>query len=330
MRVTFRSQINPYLRNLENIQQNKHNNELKIATGQKLLTISDNPSDLVETKQIDNKLEKNITYLKNIDDSLSEMKLAYETIDYMSDTFQRIRDMSIESTLIGNQGGAPVLAQSIKGMLEDIIKKSNEDINGKYLFSGTKTLSSNSEIVPPATNNQPYEIIEVAKTTDNPSGLDVIFKGNNKPREINKDNLSTESINTTSDKLFGDNLETIQNVLKLYNILKYNHDGTERQKTDAITIDDFNKINEYQKSVAKNIERLNSVNAEFGSKITRFELYKSQYENTNIRLNEIKSFKSDTDIAKTTIDLKSEETALQYSLQIGSRLFKNSLFDFLG
>lgn len=74
---------------------------------------------------------------------------------------------------------------------------------------------------------------------------------------------------------------------------------------------------------------MNRTNSVLGSRINRLESYRTLYESTNIRLNDIFSIKSDTDVAKSAMNLKLEERALQYSLSIGSKILPNTLFDFL-
>ena len=329
MRVTFKSPINPYLNNLDKIQNRKINEEMRLSTGNRIQSLADDPTALVDSKQLASKIEKNKTYLSNIEETLNEMRLAHESIDFLSNSMQKIRDLAVDSTQIGVQGDTVTIAIYVKGILEDMVKESNKDLGGRYLFSGTKTLPNNINVIPPATNNQPYEIIEGEKTTENPSGLQIIFKGNNNERIINKDNYSTEVVNVSANKLFGEKLDGFNAVINLYNVLYYKSDGTKREKNDPISEEDFLKLNDYQKKIAESVDQLNSVNSEFGAKINRLELIQTQYESDNIRLNEIKSIKSDTDVAQAAINLKMEETALNYSLQIGSGLIRNSLFDFL-
>jgi len=329
MRVTFNSPINPYLNNLEKIQNRKINEEMRLSTGNRIQSLADDPTNLVDSKQLASKIEKNKTYLTNIDETLNEMRLAHESVDFLSSSMQKIRDLAVDATQIGVQGDTVSIAVYVKGILEDMVKEANKDLGGRYLFSGTKTLPNTVDDTDPSTNKLPYELIEAEKRPDNPSGLKVIFKGNNNDRMINKDNYSKEVINVSSDKLFGDNLNSLQSVIDLYNTLYYRNDGVKREKNDPVTEGDFLKLNEYQKNIAESVNQLNSVNSEFGSKINRLELIQLQYESDNIRLGEIRSIKSDTDVATAAINLKMEETALNYSLQIGTGLIRNSLFDFL-
>lgn len=328
MRISSKQILPSYLRNLELINNRKQTEEVRLSTGKKITTISDEPKDLVDSKLIQNKIETNNTYIRNIENSLNEMRLASEIIDHLSGQFQKIKELSIDATQIGNLGQTESLAVYIKGILEDIVRNSNENMNGSYLFSGTKTILKSLENIEGSKIDGPFELIEEEKTKDNPSGLKVIFKGNNEERTVNKDNYSIEKINVTSEELYGKNLDAINYIIKLYNILRYDEDGNIR-KEKRISLEEFDKLNFYQQQIANNVDNLNRTNSVLGSRINRLESYRTLYESTNIRLNDIFSIKSDTDVAKSAMNLKLEETALQYSLSIGSKILPNTLFDFL-
>jgi len=328
MRISSKQILPSYLRNLELINNRKQTEEVRLSTGKKITTISDEPKDLVDSKLIQNKIETNNTYIRNIENSLNEMRLASEIIDHLSGQFQKIKELSIDATQIGNLGQTESLAVYVKGILEDIVRNSNENMNGSYLFSGTKTILKSLENIEGSKIDGPFELIEEEKTKDNPSGLKVILKGNNEERTVNKDNYSIEKINVTSEELYGKNLDAINYIIKLYNILRYDEDGNIR-KEKRISLEEFDKLNFYQQQIANNVDNLNRTNSVLGSRINRLESYRTLYESTNIRLNDIFSIKSDTDVAKSAMNLKLEETALQYSLSIGSKILPNTLFDFL-
>ena len=110
-------------------------------------------------------------------------------------------------------------------MLSDLITAANADNNGKYIFSGTITSADSiatnaSENSIANTNNMPFELVQGEATADNPSGLSVVFKGNNKDREINKDSKTSEVINVKADDLFGeDSTEMFKPIIDMYNLL---------------------------------------------------------------------------------------------------------------
>jgi|GEM_PF-6018887 len=52
-------------------------------------------------------------------------------------------------------------------------------------------------------------------------------------------------------------------------------------------------------------------------------------KNEIVRLKDYRSFKEDADMVDVSMNLKREENALNYTLQIGGTLNKLNLFDFL-
>jgi flagellin-like hook-associated protein FlgL len=215
-------------------------------------------------------------------------------------------------------------------MLEDLVKEANANYNGKYLFSGTQTTPGSISNNPPGTNHDPFELITEAPTASNPSGLRVIFKGNTNDRTVQTDKSSTEVINTKATDIFGTNGEDLfKPIVDLYNVLTYNSDGSVRQTNDTLTTGDVDKIGNLHSSINDLYNNLTSSSATNGSKINRLQAISDQLSNQNLNLDGFRSSLEDTDVAKTSINLQQDNIALQYSLQVGSKLMSNTLFDFL-
>ncbi|MBE2187956.1 MAG: hypothetical protein KGZ71_06520 [Desulfobulbaceae bacterium] len=328
MRVTHKSTFIPYQRNLDEIQNRKFKEEIRLSTGKDITSLSDNPSNFVDAKMFSSKIAQNDNYYNIIQDSLSELRAVEESLEFISDNVRKIRELAIDATQIGNSGNAHSLSVFIKGIMEDILKQSNVDFNGKYLFSGTKT-TPESMADAPENNKVPFELKKVPPTAENPSGMELVFHGNFKDRIINKDGKTTEIINTKADDIFGEDFELFDSILELYNLLAFKADGTPRQEFDNINTDDFDKLNILQKKLADYTEKIDKANGENGAKINRLELIADQTTSETIRLKEYRSIKEDTDVARTAVNLQMEEIALRYSLQVGSSIMRNSLFDFL-
>jgi flagellar hook-associated protein 3 FlgL len=328
-RITNKTAFIPYQRNLAEIQSRQFKEQTRIASGQQILSLDDNPVDLVDIKQLSAKISEKENYLKVIENSLAEMKTTSGSLENIADSLMKIRNLSLDGRQITNQGNTQALATYIKGIFQDIVNQANSDFNGKLLFSGTRTTVDSIKSDPPAKDKMPFELIEETPSTENPSGMKVIFKGNENDRIINKDGRTTEVINAKSSQVFGADLGVIGDVINIYNLFTYNTDGTKRGTNDALTKSDIDKLDIYQKNITNNYDKINKLTSDFGTKIDRMESIHSQMEQEVTRLNEYKSLKNDTDIAKSSINLKMEETAMQYSLQIGSRIMQNSLFDFL-
>jgi flagellin-like hook-associated protein FlgL len=218
----------------------------------------------------------------------------------------------------------------MKGLLEDIVRDANAEYNGHYLFSGTKTTAQSLDPGNQFANETPFEIKEGKPTADNPSGLSVIFKGNNKDRSINKTPFYSEVINVKSDDLFGkDSIEVFDAIINLHNVFSYNKAGEQRTPQDKFSRAEAAIVNQFQAIIGNKVDSINEIGAQNGAKINRLEIIRDQQQMENTQLRQIRSLEQDTDIAESTLNLKKDEAALQYSLQIGSRLIPQTLFDFL-
>lgn len=331
MRVSNNLLYRTYERNLEDIQTRKLKQEVKLTTSKEINTLADDPTGLVKVKQLSNKIDRNENYKSNIENAIGEMTVIGEELDAINGRIENIRQLAIESTLTGNSSNLPTLGVYVKGLMEDIIKDSNIDFNGRFIFSGTITNGDAIAATPPATNTQPFELVQETPTADNPSGFRVIFKGNNKDRLINKDDTSTELVNVKASEIFGGSGDQVfSSIIDLYNLLTYNSDGTKRTSADGFTRADMSVVSQIQQEISKQAEQVNNIAAINGSRINRLTALKDQIDFENIRLKEFRSMDEDTDYAKATLNLAREDNALQYSLQIGGNLARLSLLDFLG
>lgn len=330
MRISNGLSINSYLRNLDSIQNDKYKNEIRVATGKNIVNLSDAPDKLVRVKTLDTNISQNENYRLIIDHTIREMAAAEDRVQSISNKIADMRQLAIDATHAGSSGNTYTVGIYIRGLLEDIMKDANADFNGKFLFSGTKTTNESIAPVPPQQDSMPFEIIEGEPTEQNKSGLQVVFKGNFNDRLINKDSKTTEKINATADKLFGDGgTEFFNDIIDLYNVLSFNPDGSRRDVDDALSRDDVSNISNIQQKLALINENINNMTSQMASRRARMENISLQMAEENIRFKELKTINEDTDYAKTTMDLRLEEIALQYTLQVGSRLLQTSLMDFL-
>ncbi len=330
MRVTNGLTVNTYLRNLESIQNDKYKNEIRVATGKSIVNLSDAPEKLVRVKNLDTSLKQNENYRLIIDQTIREMETTEDRVQAISDKIADMRQLAIEATHAGSSGNTYTVGVYVKGLLEDIMKDANADFNGKLLFSGTKTTTDSIEAVPPQQNSMPFELIKGESTAENPSGLTIAFKGNFNDRLVNKDSKTTEVINATAENLFGTGgTQFFTDIIRLYNKLTFNADGTARDVSDVLTKEDVSDVSNIQMGLATINEKLNNMTSQLASRRARMENISQQMAEENIRFKELKTINEDTDYAKTTIDLKQEEMALQYTLQVGSKIMQMSLMDFL-
>jgi flagellin-like hook-associated protein FlgL len=301
----------------------------QLSTGKKITEIGDSPQDLIDLKRVEAKIRQNDSISGTIDETLREMYAVDETLYNMGDYVQMVRQEAIGSFL-NDVRAAPVVADNIRGYMEDMIKSANQDFNGVYLFGGNQ----NQFYTDNPNNGEPLNtpfVVEYGESTEsNPSGLSVRFVGNNEDRYVSKDEYYTEVVNTKPADIFGNNsLEVFRDMIDMINIIKYDSDGNERGLENAISPADFAKVEDLQKKLSNHFDRINQAAGRNGGKIERLEIIRSQLDTEQIRLKEFRSMVEDTDVAAAAIELKKEEATLQYALQVGSTISRISLFDYL-
>jgi flagellin-like hook-associated protein FlgL len=330
MRITNKSILIPYQRNLEEIQNRRFEEQMRISSGKNILNLSDAPDKVARVKQLTALIENNMQYLNNFNDAIKELNVVDEQLSSIAEGFQDIRLLALDASKTSNASTLDAIAEYIKGILSDLVSKANVDFRGQFLFSGTLTRPESIIKTDPQQNDLPFELLKGTPDLTNPSGLSVIFKGNTKDRILSKDSQSTEVINVKSDELFGTGgTEYFDTVINLYNLLAYKSDGTKRGKSDFMTAEEYELLEKYQKEIAEIYDSITNLAGKNGASINRFQALSDQTQNEISLLKEIRSNDEDTDIAAATLKLMQNETALQYSLQIGAKILPQTLFDFL-
>jgi len=330
MRITHGMGVITYLRNLETIQNDKYKNEIRLSTGKNIVNLSDAPDKLVKAKAFNTLIKQNENYRFIIDQTTRELAAVEDRLLGISNKIADIRQLAIDSTHAGSSGNTFTIGVYIKGLLDDILTDANADFNGKFLFSGTKTTHDSIQEVRLNGNKYPFEIIQSEPTAGNPSGLEVVFKGNFHNRYINKDNRTAEAINVTADRVFGEGGAAFFNdIIALYNVMSFKADGSNREIGDAFSREEVANISDIQQRLATINEKLNNTTSQMSSKRLRMETISFQMAEESLRYEEMRTINEDTDFAKTTMDLRLQEIALQYSLKVGTRLMQTTLMDFL-
>lgn len=330
MRVSTNSVYRNYQRNLNDSQFKVNSENIRISSGKKNLNIADNTADLVDADSFRIAMKRNDSYINNISNNTDKLQQTDTTLRAISDKMQEIREYVVDVSKTSTGYNHFAIAQTIKGALEDIVSLANKDNNGDYLFAGTMTSPRDIQNANPTLNNMPFEVIHGASTPTNPSGLSIVFKGNNDDIKVNISDKSSEIVNTKAEQLFGaGGMEVLQKIIDIYNVVAYDQSGTQRPARTLLNATELSELNVLQKDVADKYDEMNIFASVNGSKINRLESTRDFLAGENLRLDEYRSIKEDTDIAESAMNLKREENTLQFALQVGSRINQLNLFQFL-
>jgi len=330
MRITQNSQALNYNTSILELQERVDRGQTKITTGLNYDSLSEQPKTVVDIQQLTNLVERNTRFSTSLDEVSNEMYAGEYAAEQIAAKVQDIRQLAIDASKHTSYDKMPVLGQQILQRLTDMIGDANSDFGGRFVFAGTKNTPQSLAVVPPATNNLPFELVQEAPTADNPSGYRVVFKGNNENRLVDKSVGSPEQMNITSDDAFGGSgTEIFDTVIDIYNKLTYRSDGTPRGDDEVFTVEDQRILQGYVQTISNQAERLDEEIGRYAYRRSRLEAISVQLTEENTRLKELRSQLEDTNMPATILQLKRDQNAYEYSLNVGSRLFQISLLDFL-
>lgn len=330
MRITQSSTLAKYQYNLTNIQDLLTAQQNRLSTGKKFQTPSDDPIAAADSKRLTGLIDQNTVYQKNITDGLNDTSVYEISLQNFSDKLLNIRDISLDATTQINFDKLPTIAENIKQLLGDAVQAANYEFDGRFAFSGTKTTRNAINSQPPATNNLPYELLQGTATATNPSGLSVIFKGNNNDRTISTSSTTSERTNPKPFDTFGANgTQVFDNIISVYNAVNYKPDGTARTNNDGMTASESQKLADTIKNLSDSNDKVTSEIGRLGNVQNRLQVQSDQITNENTKLRDLRSLKEDTDVADAVLQLQKYQTGLTATLKVGATMFQTTLIDLL-
>lgn len=330
MRVTLQSLSSTIQSQLSELTARQVAQQTRIATGQRLLQLSDAPTDIADIASYRSMITRMQRYSSTLDQALAEQNTAEGALESISSTLSGIQTLGVDALQIANHDKWRTLAVQVRSYIETIIEAANATHGDIYVFAGTKNTASVLVPTPPETTQRPFELVTTTPTASNPSGLEVRFKGNTEARTVQTGDASAEQVSTTADKIFGaGGTALFDTLIALYNALAYNPDGSPRADGQIPSADQLEKVSSLVTQIADASTTVNATTAQLGIRTNRMASLQSQLQEDITRHREFLSRLTDTDVAQATMQLQRDQIAYEYSLKVASRLLNLSLFDFL-
>ncbi len=330
MRVTIQSLSMRLQSTLTDLSARQAQQQTRIATGQRLLQLSDAPTDIADITSYRSTIARYQRYSDTLDASLAEQATTESALESISSTLSSINTLGIDALQIANHDKWNVLAQQLLSNIRAIIDAANTSHGDIYVLAGTKNTAAALQPTAPEQTTLPFELVSTAATPSNPSGLEVRFKGNTEPRFVQTGDGHTEQVSTTADKVFGSGgTEVFNTLIELYNTLALTSSGSARGDGQIPTADELDRVSALLKQIADAVTNVNEATSELGIRTIRMNAQRDQLTEDITRQREFLSRLNDTDIAEVTMQLQRDQLAYEYSLKVGARLLNISLFDFL-
>lgn len=309
---------------MRNLNKNLNNMDKywnQLSSGKEVSKPSDNPLLVSKIMDLSNNILQNKQYNRNISESIGWTKTQDGALDGTNSTLNRIRDLIIYASS-GTQSETSLksIADEVKQKIGELVDTLNSNFDGRYIFSGQKTLTKPFEI---ADGSNPV----IPEGTLIYNGDDPIGDGANENliREITK-GVTIELI-TSGNKIMGgtDNYAASndENHLGklLNNILEALNTGTD----DAIK----DPSNAFIGKLDKHIDNILQLRSQIGAINNRLETSEERNKAENLNLNTLLSEREDIDIAEKYMEYSMMKTVYHASLSIGAQLLQPSLLDYL-
>jgi flagellar hook-associated protein 3 FlgL len=292
--IIVNSTVNSLHRNAGSVQRL----QFQQATGKRINTPSDDPLGARRALKFQNEDRRYEQFKRNLENTASSLNEATVVLNEVVDQLMKAHDIAIRANndvLNDEQRGE--IANEIDQMLEAVLRISNTNREGEFIFSGTDK------------DTQPFEAIRDEKGEI----IGIEFKGNNEEREINIGLGEQVAKNIGGGITFqnpgGDVFESLKNL------------RDNLRSGESLMMD----IGDIRKALNFSLDQVTELNTRFQVlELARERLESSQTINRNLL-----SLTEDADLAQLLVDLTNHQNILQASLAVGGRIIPPTLLQFI-
>ena len=268
-----------------------------LSSAKKVRFPSQDPVSFQRSRSIEEDIRESEQFQKNINNGLRQSRLVQDSLDKSIDDLIEIKKILVQSASESyNAEDRANMADQISGIRDSLIATFNLSYGDRYLFAGTNS------------QTKPFTL-----DADAPGG--VADTSNTSPLKVSIDNGVSVEISVTGDELRateeGDFFEIIQNI------------------ETALLNNDIDALNQLMPAADELVDHTTDVTSRLGNTISRMEDVFEQFENTKITIKAEISKLIDTDYAQAISDLQRNETIYQSAMAVHTRMFSNSLLNYI-
>ncbi|MBI5094103.1 MAG: flagellar hook-associated protein FlgL [Candidatus Hydrogenedentes bacterium] len=291
----------------QRVLSNLHNQEARVldlqeqlSTGLRVNRPSDNPVDARRAINAQTSIQKNDQYVRNISSAGPQLEETVTVIQNVANSLQRARTLTLQGANGTNSADQrTALAAEINQLLEGLLTSANHQTNGKYIFSGSKTLTPAYN----ATRNVSGEITAVT------------YQGNDSHYQITTGDGATSTINQTGQETFQSSQDVFQTLIAI-------RDNLRAGDTNSLQNARLTELSTIQSQLSNAVARVGAVQNRLANVSSDLDTFTVQYR-------QLLSDSVDADFADTMVNLNAQQNAYQAALNAASRVVQQSLLDYL-
>ncbi len=315
-RISTISMQNNLINQIANNQNKYYELQNQALTGNKINSITDDPTGAAKIIILNNGLSKLESYQKNVSAAQGEYEIMDSTLATVVDRLQRLNELANQAA---NEYNTPENLQAIKSEItsikDTIITLSNTQYMDMYIFSGTNT------------NTNAFTLNDDGTVVYNGTPQTGEYK---RQLEVAEDTYLT--LNAAGDSVFGSYdvaTKTGSGIFQTISELEAALDVA--SSTDAtISSEGFAKIRESINLVHDDIENVTGIRSRYGTYAQKADMSENSLAENNILMQDDLSKIQDVDLVEVYSGLISQQYALQASMQVGAMtLQQNSLLNYI-
>jgi flagellar hook-associated protein 3 FlgL len=300
LRVTQRLLSDRVLNNLRTGTNKLLDLNNQLSTGRRINAPSDDPVDVRRTINTRVIIQKNEQYVDNIAMTRPQHEATSTILTNLQGTIQRVHELTLQGANSANSvEQLSYIAQEINQLLEGILESANQQTNGRYIFSGTRTLTRAFE----PTRDANGDIISVA------------YQGDGNSIELAVSDTAKVTITEPGDRVFNSSVDVFQMLINIRDDLRT---GNVADLGNA-RLDELDATR----------EQLSRALARVGAVQNRVDRTQFETEDFILSNEALVSHLVDIDLATLFVDLNLQQNAYQAALNASARLLQNSLLDFV-
>ena len=288
-----------------------------VSSGKRINRLSDDPVGLVSVMNLRSSLEEIGQLERNINMGESWLNMGESALARIEDILTETKTLCIQmANATQSEAERADAAVVVEGHLQQVLSLANTRVDGRYIFSGTKT------------DTAPYALHE-GDPSDPTDPTTVIYQGNDKAFEVRIARGMNVAAGRVGSEIFGswgndpgddwsDPAAGTDNIFKTLIDLKANLQGN-----------DVNGIRTAMTELDEQMDNLRSLTSDTGAKLLRMESKENIIQDLKLTYLERKSDIEDADMAEAIMELRAKETAYQAALASSAKVMKMSLVDFL-
>lgn len=298
MRVANKSIYDNVKLNLANITDALNKANQVIATGKRIVELSDDPVGLTQVLNIKSTLANIKQMGRNINLGKFWLSSSESALNHVQDLISDTKALTIQMAS-ANTGDAQraFSAMTIQNTLEEMVSLANSEVGGRYIFAGSQT------------DTIPFTL----------SGSSVTYNGDDTGFTIRIDRNASVRIGHDGEDIFRPSGSGAS-------------DDIFQTLSDLKTALEGNNVSGIQTAMTKlgdHFDKITAKISDIGSKTRRMEIKESIFQDMSIRNTDRLSSLEDADIIEAIVDLKAKEVTYQAALASSARMMQLSLVDYL-